>query len=183
MKSVMVDIETLSTMKDAAVISIGICAFNEDKGVIASAGWALDARDWTGNIDPSTIKWWTKQNEAARDFSFNGVERATSVAVGLKDFIRQWGGGEAEDETWANDPDFDLVILQSWWKRIAAIGPFPFHYRSARSCRTIWAEAKRLGIYYDPAAMHTVAHNPVDDACNQARAVIAVRKNLVSAVA
>jgi hypothetical protein len=185
MKSVMLDLETLSTAKDAAVISIGICAFSEEGGILASHGWAIDSRDWHGYIDPATVKWWTKQNEAAREYSFNGTERSSVVAFQLSAWVKEWGGGSPEDETWANDPDFDVVILQSWWKRIAALGlnpgPFPFHYRSARSCRTIWAEAQRLGIYYDPAASHTVAHNPIDDACNQARSVIAIRRNLIGA--
>jgi 3' exoribonuclease, RNase T-like len=181
MKSVMLDIETLGTAKDSAVISIGICAFNEEKGVIASDGWAIRSLDWHGVIDPSTVKWWSQQNEAAREYSFNGTTPDHVAASLIKQFVMTHGGSESEDEVWANDPDFDVVILQSWWKRVPGAGKFPFHYRAARSCRTIWAEAKRLGIYYDGAAAHTVAHNPIDDACNQARAVIQVRKNLIGA--
>ncbi len=181
MKSVMVDIETLGTAKDSAVISIGICAFDSERGVVASEGWAIRSQDWHGTIDPSTVKWWSQQNEAAREYSFNGTMPAHAVAAALDQFVRIYGGGDGEDEVWANDPDFDVVILQAWWKRVASVGKFPFHYRAARSCRTIWAEAKRLGIYYDPAAMHTVAHNPIDDACNQARSVIAIRSNLIGA--
>jgi 3' exoribonuclease, RNase T-like len=183
----MLDLETLGTAKDSAVISIGLAAFSEAKGIIASAGWALDSRDWHGVIDPSTVKWWSKQNEAAREYSFNGTTRSLQAALEIRQFVINHGGAQGEDEVWANDPDFDVVILQSWWKRVAEmypqVGPFPMHYRAARSCRTIWAEAKRLGIYFDGAAAHTVAHNPIDDACNQARAVIQVRKNLIGATA
>lgn len=179
MKSIMVDIETLATSPDAAVISIGVCAFDGDRGVIASDGWAISARDWHGEIDPQTVQWWSKQNEAAREFSFNGSAPAMDVAAAFSAFCSQYSG----DECWANDPDFDLVILRKWWKRTRAPGNFPIHYREARSCRTIYAEGRRLGIMYDGWGGHSVAHHPQDDACCQARAVLAVRKHLIAATA
>lgn len=188
MKSLMTDTETLDTGPNAAVISIGIAAFDQDQGIIASEGWAINPIDWHGDVNPQTVVWWSKQNECAREYSFNGKTSALQAALGLKQFVATYGSTDAECEIWANDPDFDVVILRSWWKRVAAqphgtgIGPFPFHYRSPRSCRTMFAEAKRLGIFYGGAwANGSVAHNPVDDACNQARAVIQIRNNLIGA--
>lgn len=189
MKSLMLDLETLDTGPDAAVISIGVCAFDQDRGIIASDGWAIRPDDWHGVKNPNTIVWWSKQNECARDYSFNGKTPAIFAALKLKEFIATYGSSDAECEAWANDPDFDIVILRNWWQRVekdegTSLGRFPIHYRSSRSCRTIYAEAKRLGIYYDAAySMASVAHNPVDDACNQARAVIQIRNNLVGATA
>lgn len=174
MKSIMLDIETLGTNPDAAVISVGMCAFNQDKGVIASDGWAINCRDWHGEINPHTVKWWSEQNEVAREFSFNGSAPAMDVAAAILAFHAQWGG----DECWANDPDFDLVILRKWWARTRAPGQFPIHYREARSCRTIYAEARRLGIFYEGWGGNSVAHHPTDDACSQARAVVLIRNKL-----
>lgn len=186
MNSLMLDIETLSTSSHASVISVGICAFNLDEGVVASDGWAIQAKDWHGEIDPTIIQWWTKQNEAAREFSFNGLNTSLLVAQNLYEFIASFAGPRPE-EVWANDPDFDVTILRHWYARVQKhhgmnLPLWPVRYNVGRSCRTIFAEAKRLGIDYgDAYGMATVAHNPIDDACNQARAVIKVRNNLVGA--
>lgn len=187
MKSIMIDLETLATAPEAAVISIGVCAFDLDKGVTASDGWAIAPSDWHGTIDPKTVKWWMEQNEAAREYSFGGKISAVNAGLALMQFIRTNGGGDRTDECWANDPDFDVVILRKWWERTGKeagykLGPFPISYKAPRSCRTMYAEARRLDLNTDNAyGMGTVAHNPIDDACNQARAMIAIRNQLMKA--
>lgn len=187
MKSLMTDVETLGTEPGSAIISIGICAFDQDQGIIASQGWAIRPSDWHGNIDPKTVQWWSKQNEAARDYSFNGTCPSLLAAQELFVFMNNYGG----DELWANDPDFDVVLLKQWWLRVEhhhkfVLGNFPggpLRHRLPRSYRTIVAEGKRLGIPYDHAYnAASVAHNPVDDACNQARVVIAIRNHLTAAI-
>lgn len=171
MISAMLDLETLSTRNDAAIISIGLVKFDAN-GVIDSAGWALDKSKITGHIDVGTVVWWMDQNEAARDFSFRGKEDPVAVSHQVAAFLKGC------DEVWANDPDFDHVILKSWWARLLTPGPFPIHHRAARSFRTLMAEARACGIDTEAAYQHTVAHNPIDDAAAQARAVIMVRKAL-----
>lgn len=176
MKSIMVDIEALSTGINAAVLSIGVVAFNE-KEVTATGGWAISKEDWHGEIDPSTVRWWMEQNRQAQEYSFRGTLRAIEVALQFADFHRIHGG----DEAWANDPDFDLSILKQWWSRVPVGMKWPVHYREARSYRTLTAEARRLLVPYDHAwKQEATAHNPVDDAANQARVVIEVRKHLVA---
>jgi hypothetical protein len=174
----MVDIETLGTGNHAAVISVGIVAFDESS-VLASDGWAIRSADWHGDIDPDTVRWWMQQESAARNFSSGGEYTATTVALKLAEFM----GQHRPEEVWANDPSFDVVILKNWWKRCNT-GPlkFPIDFRSERSFRTIKAEARRLGIDMDQAyRMNATAHNPVDDAANQARAVILVRSRIAAA--
>jgi hypothetical protein len=184
-KSIMVDLETLGTGVNSCIISIGVVAFDADKGVLASEGWAIRHQDWHGKKDPDTIKWWMKQNEAAQDYSFGGTTTALTAANGFRDFHAAWGG----DECWANDPDFDIVLLKQWWSRIVAetgwsLGKFPIRYNEGRSFRTLTGEAKRLGIDYSHIyGSATVAHHPVDDAVNQARVVNYIRNQLVKAAA
>lgn len=169
----MIDIETLSTNNDAAVISIGIAKF-DDTQILHTQGWALDLRKVTGHVDPSTVKWWMGQNEAARAYSFNGSQRPTDVAAALA--IEMTG----VTELWANDPDFDVVILKNWFERTSPGTRWPMSFRSNRSMRTIMQLARDARLNLDGSwANGTVAHNPVDDAANQARAVIAARKGLL----
>ncbi len=177
MTHAMIDLETLSTRFDAAVISVGVAIFN-DSQVIAADGWAIKPGCIHGDISVSTVFWWADpERDSARAFSFTGQETDVSVAFKLKSFLAQHNA----DEMWANDPEFDRVILQSWWARVEArnnvnLGDFPLHYRKSRSYRTLIAEAERLG--HDPKSSSGiyVAHNPIEDAAMQARVVIAARK-------
>lgn len=179
MISVMLDIETLSTQNDACVISFGVARFDESQ-VLASDGWALDMGGPKhppkvfGHIDPSTVKWWMQQSQLAQEFSFKGVVDPHMAAQAFADFCR------GADEIWANDPEFDCVILRKWWSTLKpTVGPFPMHYRTSRSFRTIMTEAKAAGVSVDEAwKTDFVAHNPIEDAVAQARAVILARKGL-----
>jgi hypothetical protein len=165
----MVDIETLSTQADACVISIGFAEF-DDSGVTETCGLAIRDSDWTGHIDPRTVKWWMKQDEVAREYSFNGTASAMEAAAMMQQVLQD------ADEVWANSPQFDLTILRQWWKRMHK-GNFPVHFRAERDCRTIFNESRRMGIELGNAWLGTsVAHNPIDDAANQARAIVEWRK-------
>jgi 3' exoribonuclease, RNase T-like len=174
MNHAMIDIETLSKQPNGAIISIGVAIFN-DQLVTASDGWALDPKCWHGHLDPETIHWWAAQNEAAREFSFTGKFTDVTAAFNLKTLLAQHN----VQEVWANDPQFDLVMLQQWWERLgkSMVGDFPIHYRQPRSYRTICALAEEIdGV--DPRkswAGNYVAHNPIEDAVSQARVVIASR--------
>jgi hypothetical protein len=170
----MIDLETLSVRYDAAVISIGVAIFDNDR-ILDSIGWALEPKSVTGHIDPATVFWWAKQSEPAREYSFTGKYVAATAAFELKTLLAKYD----VQEVWSKDPHFDHVILTEWWARQQGVGAFPYHYRAPRSYRTLEAEAIRAG--YDRAEWaqyNYVAHNPVEDAVTQARAVIKMRQLL-----
>lgn len=171
MKRAMIDIETLSTSKHAAVLSVGVAVF-DDNQVIDTNGWAVDMAAIDGDINPSTLAWWMKQSEEARAFSFGGKHHQLSIASELRPYIAD------ADEVWANDPDFDLVILQHWWERMPRLGVWPVSFRKYRSVRTMTMLAKRYHIATEHVWNGVTAHNPIDDAASQARAVIEVFQSL-----
>lgn len=180
--NVMIDIETLSKNNDAFVLSIGMAAF-DDLNVVDTDGIAIDMNYGYGHIDPDTVKWWAGQSEAARHFSFSGTAWPYEAAAKMRNFLDSYGGKNAL--VWANSPSFDLVILKNWWRNMptsrngAALprppGDFPVTYKQERDMRTIKYIADQLGI--DLTDLWTgVAHNPIEDAAMQARAVIRVMK-------
>ncbi len=177
MTHAMIDLETLSTRYDAAVISIGVAIFDDEK-ILDSAGWALAPESIHGHIDPKTVQWWTQQAEAAREFSFTGKYGSHTAGFELKTLLAKYD----VKEVWSKDPHFDHVILTSWWDRVKTVenynlGDFPYHYRAPRSYRTLEAETIRAGFTKDMwRQFNYVAHNPVDDAVTQARAVIEMRR-------
>lgn len=174
---VMLDLETLSTKSDAAIISIGVARFDES-GVLDTKGWAIDQTEVFGHVDPGTVYWWMKQSDAAKRYSFNGKEKALVAAQELKEFLLGGPGAKGCTELWANDPDFDVVILRHWWDTLRPrMGTFPVSFRASRSFRTI----KALTPDCDLSECYLgTAHNPVDDAAMQARAVIKMRRHLAS---
>jgi len=187
MNSAMIDLETLSLQPDAAVLSAGVAIFNEDK-VIDTAGWSMDLEDVHGRIDMATLKWWMDpERDAARPASFGGKLKAFNFGFELKSFLAMHN----PQEYWANDPEFDLVVLKQWWLRqnaragggIPHMGDSPLGgnaYRMSRSYRTIIAECERLGIDTSEFKGIYVAHDSLEDAASQARAVIAARKAIMA---
>jgi hypothetical protein len=181
MRHAMIDLETLSVRNDAAVISIGVAIFDDDD-IVDSVGWALSPKSVHGHIDPNTVFWWTQQSEAAREYSFTGKYLSMTVGFELKTLLAK----HDVKEVWSKDPHFDHVILTEWWHRVEKVehynlGEFPYHYRAPRSYRTLESEALRAGFTEDMwSQFNYVAHNPVDDAVTQARAVIQMRKLLGS---
>lgn len=173
MKSVMIDIETLSTEPDACVVAIGAAKFDEH-GVTDTLSLIISKKDWHGHIDHNTVAWWMEQSSDAKAATFNqeGAMSAISAQQQLKDFI------QGADEVWANSPSFDLVILKKWWKRVSPNTHMPVSHRNERCCRTIYREADRLCIELGDAWKMGIAHNAVDDAANQARAIIEYRKQV-----
>jgi DNA polymerase III epsilon subunit-like protein len=187
----MIDLETMSTRDDAAVISIGAVIFDEIQ-IIESLHLPLTMKGLRGHIDPETILWWINQSKAAQDQTFCNERLLPHMAA-----FDLWQLCEKYhvETFWANDPHFDFVILRNWWRRyredapiMAPIGvelqplidrAFPFKYNSPRSYKTVVELAKKYGFtdaMYDDAKGEFTAHNAVEDAAAQARVVIACER-------
>lgn len=184
MNYAMIDLETLSTQHDAAIVSLGVAIFTDDL-VIESDGWAFEPNSVHGHIDPATVMWWMQQSDSARAYSFSGGVTDFSVAFYLKTLFAK----HDVKEVWSKSPQFDDVILSNWWRRInerasshprrMEVGDYPIHYQQTRDYRTLEAEAIRMGFQKSEwQQFNYVAHNPVDDAVTQARAVMKMRQLL-----
>lgn len=190
-RNVMIDIETLSKRHDAAVLSIGLAAFDLVSGVTDVAEFKIDMEHLHGHVDPETVRWWMGQSDDARSATFGKKDDTDRVhpfaaAMGMADFIDR-NGGYDDTLVWANSPSFDITILKWWWEnmpamrgRTASLVPdrrFPVFYRNERDCRTLFALGRRLGV--DTSDCWTgIAHSAAGDACNQARAVARILQAL-----
>jgi hypothetical protein len=163
----MIDIETMSTRNDAAVIAIGTAIFDSE-GIIDKQELLLDPRFVPGHRDEDTLDWWEKQDPEVKERMFSGELRAPEACKELFHFLR----GYQCKETWANSPSFDLVILRELFKE-ASILSFPVHYSRERDYRTLTRLADRLGI--DCGEPYTraehQAHSALSDAITQAEVV------------
>ncbi len=164
---IMLDLETLSTAPDAAIVSIGAQVFYPVAGGLGAAFYAcIQPEGWKGHIDPKTVAWWLQQSDRARCEVVSGTMQTLEHA--LLDFsawvLRTSYNGSTSNPVyiWANSPAFDCVILRSAYHRVGLKEPWSF--RNERCYRTIRALNPRVQGPSDTGC----AHNALDDAKWQA---------------
>lgn len=146
--NVMIDIETLSTHKDAAIIEIGAVEFNKFTGEIGGTfNFIIDSSDWCKNdrhIDGETIQWWFKQSNAVRKrFSVKqeGVEYGNlhRALIDLTYFIMDCDSIDEDKNVvvWGNGSSFDIAILESAYNHFDM--NLPWKFWSVNDVRTIVA--------------------------------------------
>lgn len=147
MKRLCIDLETMSTGKDAAILAIGAVQFDPSEGItsqfyrVVSLKSSLDAGL---AVDPQTILWWLGQNEEARfEFTHKSGITLLSALHGLTSWLLDIGfDGHPHKEIWANSPSFDCEILRN---ALQAVGlPTPWNYREERDVRTLAAVFPKL---------------------------------------
>ena len=139
--ALMVDIETMAVTPDAAILTIGACMFNPRGGVDQTIDekflvrMSLTSNESMGRrIQAGTVEWWLKQSTDAQMGLFDGF--VTNLKQGLVMF-RQWFQNETRNRpetVYANDPDFDVVILKSAHDSCGEMWPLQFWQN--RSVRT-----------------------------------------------
>ena len=103
----MIDLETLSTKPNAAILTIGGVKFNPYNNIEPSQGLYhridVDSQSAMGrDIDPDTVEWWGQQAEDVREEALGDHDR-----IDLKYFIKQlnkWCVG------------VDVVFAEVTWK-------------------------------------------------------------------
>jgi len=132
---VMIDIETMSTASDAAIISIGAVKFNTMGEVreAFSVNVSLQSSIDLGlRVDGATVYWWLVQSEAAR---LALTESKVSISAALVSLSNWLGKDSKHIKVWSNGADFDLPILTTAYK-LADI-KLPWAYRNTRCYRTL----------------------------------------------
>lgn len=170
MNDVMLDLETMSTLPNAAIVAIGAVAFDLRKSELGNVFYSRvslnSAIESDGHMDPDTVKWWLRQNDKARaEISQDGptLEEALSG-------FKAWLEDNTDTNTvriWGNGAAFDNVILASAYRSIAMDPPWRFW--NDRCYRTIKA--------MDPTVKSPkigVSHHALDDARRQAQHMLMI---------
>jgi hypothetical protein len=178
MTDLMVDIETLSTEKNAAILSIAAVPFitepeeDDDSGhpdcpwFYAKIGLEqYDSPPLVGefHISGQTLLWWMKQSEKARNEAFlTGTRKSLYAACDeLRTYIERL---PQPVKFWAKAPDFDATILAHAFGVFSI--PVPWKFFNQRDVRT----AVEMGgnIKIDREGEH---HDALDDCQHQIREV------------
>jgi hypothetical protein len=173
---VMIDIETLGTAPGSVIASIGAVSFTPKAGAIVSEfyrGIDICSAQRSGlTIDAATVIWWLQQSDDARIKTFFQDTDHLSLVLGdLSIWVASIPGPV---RVWGHGPSFDLVLLEAAYRAVGM--PAPWKFWDHRDTRTIFelsgVSAKSFFEKGD------TAHNALDDAKAQARAVIAAYNKL-----
>jgi DNA polymerase III epsilon subunit-like protein len=169
---VMIDLETLSTENDAAIIAIGAVEFDLDR-ILQERLWRLDPQLTPGRRDLSTIVWWGQQDRAVREFVFGGTLFFEDVLKSLADWILpMWD----THWVWAGPSTFDLSILKTRYQDAGLTNPI--NWRKHRDLTTLRAVSDELAISSEIPTEGFRAHDPLHDSIKQARRTQVILKSL-----
>ena len=140
---VVIDLETMGTRPDAAIIQVGAVMFEaRDRGrILNGTGFNMHVllQDGAGTVDHSTVAWWLRE-ASAKKMGKEMEERAEPLADVLEAF-RAWPEAVeldwlAIEGVWSNPSDFDLPIVKSAYNRFGA--DVPWDRRATRCARTLF---------------------------------------------
>lgn len=169
----MVDLETMSSDMDAAIVAIGAVLFDTDGPELVAEEIDAGALNcFYANVDlassmrvglkpsASTIMWWLKQAQGARDALV--VPQPIDITIALAALA---GFIKAHDikYVWAH-ANFDLSILATAYNLCGI--KLPWKYYDARDVRTIYATA--FNNEKVPGVPTELKHNALWDAYRQA---------------
>ena len=173
---VMLDLETLGTRPDAAIIQIGAVLFEPVSGgkllnMHAFNRYVL-VQDGTGSIDHSTLCFWLAEKSAGAMGAAlaDHADHLGTVLSELEDWPMKvmdipWSSIEG---VWADPADFDFPILKS---AFAVFGKgVPWDRRVTRCARTLYHTVCG-GVKPEIDWIGFTHHNAMDDAVGQAMQV------------
>jgi hypothetical protein len=175
--AVMVDLETMSTRPNAAILTIGAVQFDPfgndtEENIKADRRRhfyetiSFESNEAEGrHFSAGTIKWWLGQSHAAQKALLNPTTHLRGALTGF----RMWVNGctPKVDRVWAKSPEFDCIILKDAFDAVGEM--WPFSYWNSRDVRTVVELAYPEG--NEPEIGVGTAHNALDDAIRQALAV------------
>ena len=144
--NVMIDLETLSTHTNAAIIEIGAVEFNKYTGEVGEKfSVIIKPSDWCKNgrhVDGETIQWWFKQSNEARKRFVSDNKKV--IGINLKDalmmlkyFIMDCDSVDDNKNVvvWGNGSTMDITILESAYEYFDM--ETPWKYWAVNDVRTI----------------------------------------------
>ncbi|MGP3280444.1 3'-5' exonuclease [Serratia bockelmannii] len=173
MSNIMIDIETLGKKRGCPVLSIAAVQFDLQTGNVGETFYermSCDAALSYGAPEISTLEWWSKQSDEARDAAFKGERHPVSVAAELRAFLQRAGGGRCIP--WGNGSVFDISILEGWFDKVDPLVDakgddiYPWKFWDIADLRTL---VRLSGINVKAIPFAGEKHNALADALHQVK--------------
>jgi len=178
MLNIMIDLETMSTAPNAAIVAIGAVAFDTDLFTLHPLEFYTtvslqSSMDAGLHVSASTILWWLQHDDEARaELVGRGALRLSDALARLTSWMLAVIPDKDKRLVWGNGAAFDNVILAAAYA--ATWGTFPWHFWNDRCYLTM----KNL---YPATGMPTFVgtkHKAVDDARMQALHLMEILKGV-----
>ena len=164
--NIMVDLETMATHPNAAIVAIGAVRFTDDLKDTFYQVVDMQSCIQAGlEVDGDTVNWWLMQEAAARKAI---TEPGIELTKALTQFAL-WVGKDAV--VWGNGASFDNAILTNAYYKSGIVLPWKYHNnRCYRTVKSFYSSIKlnRIG----------TLHNALDDAKSQAAHLINILENI-----
>lgn len=169
MKHVSVDLETLGTVADAVILSIGAVRFDPDSNQIDDAGFyrsiSIDSNlDYKRRIQEDTLIWWMKQSSTAQNVFHEPKETLETALCDFSDWL-----GDDSSFMWSYGADFDLPMLAHAFTQCTVTIPWKFW--NSRCLRTLKSLPAAKNVAVPRLGTH---HNALQDAIYQAQLIQAI---------
>lgn len=163
MNEIMLDIETMGTSQNAAIVSIGAVEFSFDEPQLGRGFYIkIDVQDCLKHglvVDWSTIQWWLQQNEKARlELTTTNRCKLQEALFEFTKFMTPLLGDSKKFNVWGNPSSFDIGILSNAYSKCGLESPI--FYRNERDLRTLVSLAPEIKANYPNQGTE---HNPIDD--------------------
>ena len=163
-RDIMVDLETLATSPNAAVLTIAGIRFNFSRDYRSiNSPYELDyfycrvdtESQPNRHIDDETVAWWANQDEDVKIEAFSPEDRLSLQDAMLA--FNHWASGA--DRYWANGAAFDFPILDTCNAELGFTSPWK--YWQAMDARTVY---KLCPVHFSPTQLK---HHALYDCLNQ----------------
>lgn len=169
-----IDLETLGLPPNGAIVSIGACFFDLERGEIGptfkkNIHLATAVRDG-GVIEAGTVMWWLAQGDEARRSILVDTYDIRQVLQEFSDWIAEHSG-HREVRPYGNGAAFDLTLLNTAYRNAGIATPWSFaRERCFRTIRNLYPQVE-----YNPDDKGEGAHNALTDAIFQARHLVRIK--------
>ncbi len=165
MSDIMLDLESLGTRPDCAILTLGAVKFNpyvlDDFGETLYFRIDVDEQLALGReVQEDTLQWWMNQAEDVREEALGEGDR-----ISLESMYRQLNKFVVGvNNIWCQGPAFDIVILENIYRQKG--WPTPWQFWQIRDSRTLF------GVHGDPREKGKAGlHNALEDCISQAQGV------------
>jgi hypothetical protein len=165
----MLDTETLSTLPNAVMLSLGAVKFDEN-GIKDEFYICIDpvkSKELSHDISLDTLNWWKAQKPEVLK---QAMTDAVSPEEGINKFL-EWYGPKSI-QTFAKGSHFDFPIIESYLRDFSK--PYPWKYWDVKCYRTIMNMVQDI----KPDAEEGDLHNALVDAKVQANHLIKIWKSI-----
>lgn len=164
---VSLDLETMSSGQNAAIVSIGAAYFEIETGKIVDTFYVnvdlQSALNVGCQVSGSAIEWWLKQSDCAR------MDLLGDPRLRIRDALTHFNSWlPANAAIWGNGATFDNRVIREAFD-LCALRP-RWHYRDDLDMRTIVALAQDMDLEIAVAREGT-HHNAMDDAVFQSKVI------------